>query len=85
MKKVDKEKKEQTRTLHKEIKELEKSKQKVQKKIEEIAQKKEPLFESLGKIIDEVRVKHNKLAIFYSQIDRMSRNIQEIETNIQNL
>jgi chromosome segregation ATPase len=85
VKQIDKEKKEQTRSFHKEIKELEKSKQKVQKKIEDIVLEKEPLFESLGKIIDEVRVKHSKLAIFYSQIDRTNRNIKEIETNIQNL
>ena len=85
MKQIEKDKKEQTRKFQKEIKELRKSKQKVQKKIEEIVQQKEPLFESLGKIIDEVRVKHNKLAIFYSQIDRTNGNIQEIEANIQNL
>jgi len=85
MKQIEKDKKEQTRKFQKEIKELRKSKQKVQKKIDEIAQQKEPLFESLGKIIDEVRVQHNKLAIFYSQIDRTNRNIQEIEANIQNL
>jgi len=85
MKQIENDKKEQTRKFQKEIKDLGKSKQKVQKKIEEIAQQKEPLFESLGKIIDEVRVKHNKLAIFYSQIDRTNRDIQEIETNIQNL
>ena len=85
MKQIEKDKKEQTRKFQKEIKELKKSKQKVQKKIEEIAQQKEPLFESLGKIIDEVRVQHNKLAIFYSQIDRTNKNIQEIEANIQNL
>ncbi|NIM58897.1 MAG: hypothetical protein GTO16_08150 [Candidatus Aminicenantes bacterium] len=85
MKQIDKEKKEQTRSFHIETKELKKSKEKVQKKIEDIVLEKEPLFESLGKIIDEVRVKHSKLTIFYSQIDRTNRNIEEIETNIQNL
>lgn len=85
IKKIDKEKKEQIRKFQKEIKELGKNKAKVQKKIKEFETQKEPLFGTLGSIINENRVERKKLTLLYSQIDRVDKSIQQIERNIQNL
>ncbi len=85
IKKVEKEKRENTRISQKEIKEWKRSKEKSQKKIKDIERNKEPLFDGLGKIIDEHRVENKKLAPFYSQIDRINRRIKEVQENIKNL
>ena len=85
IKKIEKEKREQTRVFQKEIKEWKKVKEKSQKKIKDIERQKEPLFESLGKNIDEHRIDNKKLAAFYTQIDRTNRRIKEVEENIKNL
>ena len=85
IKKIEKNKKEQTRKFQKEIKEWEKNKDKTEKKITEIEKQKEPLFANLGKIMDEFRVDHNKLTLFYSKIDRANKRIKDIERDIHNL
>jgi len=85
IKEIEEEKKEQTRKFQKEIKEWEKSKEKNRHKTRDIEKQKEPLFVSLGKIIDELRVDNKKLAIIYSQIDMANKSIQEIEKNLKNL
>lgn len=85
IKKIEKNKKEQTRKFQKEIKEWEKTKSKTKKKITEIEMQKEPLFANLGKIMDEFRVDHKKLTLFYSKIDRANKRIKDIERDIHNL
>lgn len=85
IKKIEKEKKEHTRSSQKGIKELKRNKEKSQKKIKDIERYKEPLFDGLGKIIDENRVENKKLSPFYSQIDRTNRRIKEVKENIKNL
>lgn len=85
IKKIEKEKKEHTRSSQKGIKEWKRSKEKSQKKIKDIERYKEPLFDGLGKIIDEHRVENKKLSPFYSQIDRTNRRIKEVKENIKNL
>ncbi|MGD8534995.1 MAG: hypothetical protein PVF66_04025 [Candidatus Aminicenantes bacterium] len=85
IKKIEKEKREQTRTFQKETKEWKRSKEKSQKKIKDIERHKEPLFESLGKLINEHRIDDKNLTPFYSQIDRTNKRIKEVEENIKNL
>ncbi len=85
IKKIEKEKKEQTRNFQKETKEWKRNKEKSQKKIKDIEKHKEPLFEGLGKLINQHRVENKKLTPFYSQIDRTNRRIKEVEENIKNL
>lgn len=85
IKEATEEKKEEIRNFQKEIKEWEKSKEKVRERLREIERQREPLFENLGKIIDELRVDHKKLGIFYSKIDRLGKRIEEIERDIENL
>jgi len=85
IKDIEEEKKEQARKFQKEIKEWEKNRGQIQEKVREIDRQKDPLFENLGKIINELRVDHKKLFIFYSQIDRANKRIQEIEKNIEKI
>lgn len=85
IKDIEEEKKEQARKSQKEIKEWEKNRGKIQEKIREIDRQKDPLFKNLGKIINELRVDHKKLFIFYSQIDRVNKRIQDIEKNIEKI
>ena len=85
IKKIEKDKREQTRIFQKETKEWKRSKEKSQKKIKDIERHKEPLFESLGKLTNENRVADKSLTPFYSQIDKTNKRIKEIEENIKNL
>jgi chromosome segregation ATPase len=85
IKKIEKNKREQTRNFQKETKEWKRSKEKSQKKIKDIEKHKEPLFEGLGKLINQHRVENKNLTPFYSQIDRTLKRIKEVEENIKNL
>jgi DNA repair exonuclease SbcCD ATPase subunit len=71
--------------FQKKIREWEKSKEKVLVILREVEKEKEPLFESFGKLIDKHRIENEELAVFYSQIDRADKRIQNIEKQIQNL
>ncbi len=85
IKKIEKEKKEKRGIILKEIKELRKDDSSVQKKIKETEKQKEPLFEDLGKVVDEFRVESKALAPLYSQIDKINKRVQDIEKQIQNI
>lgn len=85
IKKIKKEKKEKRGIILKEIKELRKDDSTVQKKIKETEKQKEPLFEDLGKVIDEFRVESKELTPLYSQIDKINKRVQDIEKQIQNI
>jgi chromosome segregation ATPase len=85
IKNIEKEKKEKRGVILKETKELRKDISTVQKKIKETEKQKEPLFEDLGKVIDEFRVENKELTPLYSQIDKINKRIQDIEEQIQNI
>lgn len=78
-------KKHQNRKYQKEIKEWEKNKEKIQEKIKDIDKQNRPLFTSLGRLINENRIEHKELALFYSKIDRTVKRKVEIEEQIQDL
>lgn len=71
--------------IEKEIREWEKKKDTVEQQITELKKTSEPLYESLGKTLDESRIEHKELAPCYFQIDGVNRAIQDLKTRIEKL
>ena len=67
------------------IREWEKKKESVQQRIIELKKTSEPLYESMGKILDESRVEHKELALCYFQIDGVNKAIQDLQIGIEKL
>jgi len=76
---------EEDRISEREIREWEKKKEAVQQRIIELKKTSEPLYESLGKTLDESRIEHKELALCYSQIDGVNKEIQDLQTRIEKL
>jgi chromosome segregation ATPase len=85
VKKHKEEIKKPSRDFQKEILEWEKNQGKTQEKIHKIEMMKEPLYMALGKTIDGERFEHKEFIIFYSQIDRKNKRIEELEKQIIDL
>jgi chromosome segregation ATPase len=83
--KIEHDKKHQTREYQKEIKEWEKNQSKVSDKIQKVVKEREPLFESYGVLVEKERGSDRELEVFYSQIDRVTARIKEIEKQIEAL
>jgi len=79
------EKKQEIRKFQKEIKEWEKSREKIEEKVKAIEKEKSPLLNNLGKLVNEERIEHKELAVFYSKMDRTFKRKQDIETQISDL
>lgn len=77
--------KEQSGLFGKKIKDLEEEKKKVQEKIIELKKIMDPIFESLGRTINEDRVDNKELAIIYFQIDGADQAIARLHKDIENL
>ena len=77
--------KHECRKFDKDIKEWEKKRDEVAGQIKEIEEKKSPLLFQLGKLIDEERVDHQELEVFYSKLDKTKTRTQEIEEQIKDL
>jgi len=77
--------KHEARKFEKDVKEWEKKRDEVAAQIKEIDEKKTPLFYQLGKLIDEERVDHEELEIFYSKLDKTKTRTQELEDKIKDL
>jgi hypothetical protein len=45
----------------------------------------EPLFESVGRILDEARLDHEDMAVIYFQIDGVNKTIEELEIRLEHL
>jgi len=82
---IEDEVKRKTKEFNKEILEWEKNREKAQERIQKIEVQKGPLFKDLGKQINKERIDHKELVIFYSQIDRKNKRIEEIEKQIEEL
>lgn len=85
LKKIEEDGKKRLREFHREIREWKKSEEKLHEKIGSVEHKKDPLFTRLGKHTDETRASEKELSLFYSQIDRSSERIDELEQQIKNL
>lgn len=77
--------KQECRKYEKDTKDWEKKRDEVVDQIKEIEVKKSPLYFKLGKLIDEERVDHEELEIFYSKLDKTKTRTQEIEEKIKDL
>jgi chromosome segregation ATPase len=83
--KIEHDQKHQTKDCHKEIREWEKNRHRISDKIEKVAKEREPLFTKYGGLVEKERVSDRELKALYSQIDRASARIEEIEKQIEAL
>lgn len=82
---IDEEYRERLQAREREIREWQKAKQHVQDKIVGVKRLMEPLFENVGRILDEARIDHADMAVLYFEIDGVDRAIAEIETRLEQL
>jgi vacuolar-type H+-ATPase subunit I/STV1 len=82
---IDNEYHDRLRVREKEIREWQKTKERIQDKIVTVKRLMEPLFENVGRILDEARVDHEDLAVVYFQIDGVNKTIAELETRLEHL
>lgn len=71
--------------IKKEINEWDRHRVKIQEKIQRIEKRKVPLFENMGSLADSNRIEHESLMLFYSQIDRTNKKIEDIERQLEEL
>jgi chromosome segregation ATPase len=83
--KIEHDKKHQTKEFQKEIKEWEKNEVKVNERIQKLVKEREPLFGTYGSLIEKERASDRELEVIYSQIDRVTVRIEEIEKQIEAL
>jgi chromosome segregation ATPase len=69
----------------KEIREWQKAKEHTQDKIVDVKRLMEPLFENVGRILDEARVDHEDLVVLYFQIDGVNKAVADFETRLEHL
>lgn len=82
---IEEEYRERLHVREKEIREWQRTKERIQDKIVDVKRFMEPLFENVGRILDEARVDHEDLAVIYFQIDGVNRTIAELETRLEHL
>lgn len=75
----------QIQRINNELKEWEKEKNKLLKSIDENKKQKHPLFVELGKTLEKTREEYDSFVVFYSQLDRVNKSIQEIEIKLKEL
>ena len=68
-----------------EIREWQKAKERVQDKIVDVKRLMEPLFENVGRILDDARVDNEELAVIYFQIDGVNKAIADLEARLEHL
>jgi len=85
IKSINEKNKHETRRFHKEVKEWEKTRYKVTEKILEIDKNKKPLYQNLGRLVNDKRIDHKELAILYSKIDRSYNRENIIKKQIKNI
>jgi chromosome segregation ATPase len=69
----------------KEIREWQKAKERTQDKIVDIKRLMEPLFENVGRILDEARIDHEGLTVLYFQIDGVNKAMADLEVRLEHL
>ena len=82
---IEEEYRERLQAREKEIREWQKAKDHTQDKIVDVKRLMEPLFESVGRILDEARIGPEALAVLYFQIDGVNRTIAELEARLERL
>lgn len=73
------------RSHERELREWLRNKEQAQDKIVGLQRLMEPLFESMGRALDEARIDKNDLPVIYFQIDAVNRTIKDIQVRIERL
>ncbi len=73
------------RAHDRELQEWLRNKDRIQDKIVAIQRLMEPLFEDMGRRLDEARIDRDDLPVFYFQIDAINQAIRDIEGRIEHL
>jgi chromosome segregation ATPase len=82
---IEEEYRERLQAREKEIREWQKAKDHTQDKIVDVKRLMEPLFESVGRILDEARIGPEALAVLYFQIDGVNRTVADLEARLERL
>ena len=82
---IEQEFRDRLQAREKEIREWQKAKERTQDKIVDVKRLMEPLFENIGRILDEARIDHEDLAVLYFQIDGVNRTIADLEARLEHL
>ncbi len=85
IRRIEEEYRERLQTREREIREWQKAKERVQDKIVDVKRLMEPLFENVGRILDETRYDHEELAVIYFQIDGVNRTVADLESRLEHL
>ncbi len=85
IRRIEEEYRERLQAREKEIREWQRTKERVQDKIIEVKRLMEPLFENVGRILDEARLPNEDLAVVYFQIDGVNKTIADLETRLEHL
>jgi hypothetical protein len=82
---IEGEYRERLRAAEREIREWQRAKERVQDKIVDVKRLMEPVFETVGRILDEARIDGEELAVIYFQIDGVNKAMAELETRLEHL
>jgi chromosome segregation ATPase len=82
---IEEEYRERLQVREREIREWQKAKVRIQDKIVDVKRLMEPVFENVGRILDEARYDHEDLAVLYFQIDGVNRTIADLESRLEHL
>jgi chromosome segregation ATPase len=82
---IEQEYRDRLQAREKEIREWQKAKERTQDKIVDVKRLMEPLFETVGRILDEARIDHEDLTVLYFQIDGVNRTIADLEARLEHL
>jgi chromosome segregation ATPase len=82
---IEEEYRERLQAREREIREWQKAKERTQDKIVGVKRLMEPLFDNVGRVLDEARVDHEDLTVLYFQIDGVNRTIADLETRLEHL
>ena len=85
IRRIEEEYRERLQAREKEIREWQRAKERIQDKIVDVKRLMEPLFESVGRILDASRIDHEELAVIYFQIDGLDKAIADLEARLERL
>jgi DNA repair exonuclease SbcCD ATPase subunit len=85
IRRIEEEYRERLQAREKEIREWQKAKERTQDKIVDVKRLMEPLFETVGRILDEARIDHEELTVLYFEIDGINRTIAGLEDRLEHL
>lgn len=85
IRRIEAEYRERLKAREREIREWQKAKEHIQDKIVDVKRLMEPVFENIGRILDEARFDHEDLAVVYFEIDGVNKTISDLEARLEHL